>query len=235
MPDDPATRPRHDESARAGGEPVTLRRGGDSGSASERLTRVLLAGHAGHPGTARRALGDPDPRVRRGAIGALARCGGLSASEVLRALGDDAPPVRRRAAEASAAIHDSHDSQLARGLRSALGDDDALVVEAACWSLGERREVTALRSLASVAREHDDPRCREAAVAALGAIGRRDGLPAVLDALADRPGVRRRAVVALAAFTGGDVETALRRCLEDPDWQVRQSAEILLDSWGSHA
>jgi len=69
----------------------------------------------------------------------------------------------------------------------------------------------------------------EAAVAALGAIGDPAGLPAVLAALDDKPAIRRRAAVALAAFDGPDTEAALRRCLEDRDWQVRQVAEDLLD------
>jgi len=70
---------------------------------------------------------------------------------------------------------------------------------------------------------------REAAVAALGAMGDPEGLPAVLGALGDRPAVRRRAAVALAAFDDERAEAALRRCLEDRDWQVRQVAETLLD------
>jgi HEAT repeat protein len=50
----------------------------------------------------------------------------------------------------------------------------------------------------------------------------------VLAALEDKPAVRRRAAAALAAFDGPAVEAALRRCLEDRDWQVRQVAEDLL-------
>ena len=65
-------------------------------------------------------------------------------------------------------------------------------------------------------------------MAALGAIGDSAGLPAVLAALDDKPAVRRRAAVALAAFDGPSVEAALRRCLDDRDWQVRQVAEDLL-------
>ncbi|MDA8283480.1 MAG: HEAT repeat domain-containing protein, partial [Actinomycetota bacterium] len=64
--------------------------------------------------------------------------------------------------------------------------------------------------------------------AALGSIGDPAGLPAVLAATADKPAVRRRAVLALAPFEGPDVEAALRRAQEDRDWQVRQAAEDLL-------
>ena len=88
--------------------------------------------------------------------------------------------------------------------------------------------VPSLVELASAGSGHSDPLCREAAVAALGAIGDPAGLPAVLAALEDKPAVRRRAAVALAAFDGPDVESALRRCLDDRDWQVRQVAEDLL-------
>ncbi len=65
-------------------------------------------------------------------------------------------------------------------------------------------------------------------MAALGAIGDPAGLAAVVAALEDKPAVRRRGAAALAAFEGPEVETALRRCLEDRDWQVRQVAEDLL-------
>jgi HEAT repeat protein len=53
-------------------------------------------------------------------------------------------------------------------------------------------------------------------------------LGAVLAALEDKPAIRRRAVVALAAFDGDEVERALARAALDSDWQVRQTAEDLL-------
>ena len=86
----------------------------------------------------------------------------------------------------------------------------------------------------AVANGHGDALCREAAVAALGAIGHADGLPVVLEALGDRPTVRRRAVLALAAFDGPEVEAALERALTDRDWQVRQAAEDLLGNQRPH-
>ena len=74
---------------------------------------------------------------------------------------------------------------------------------------------------------HADPLCREAAVAALGAIGDEAGLPAILTATTDKPAVRRRATLALAPFEGPDVDAALERAAKDRDWQVRQAAEDL--------
>jgi len=94
--------------------------------------------------------------------------------------------------------------------------------------LGEHGRAGSVEALGRVATSHADPLCREAAVAALGAIGHGSGLATVLAALNDKPAVRRRAVVALAAFEGDEVEAALRRALEDRDWQVRQVAEDLL-------
>jgi len=88
-----------------------------------------------------------------------------------------------------------------------------------------RPEVDALER---VVRTHADPLCREAAVAALGAVGEAGALDTVLFALADKPAVRRRASIALAAFDDPRVDVALRACLEDRDWQVRQAAEDLL-------
>jgi HEAT repeat protein len=101
------------------------------------------------------------------------------------------------------------------------------VVEAAAWSSGEREpaEPGIVAVLARVGSGHDDPLCREAAVAALGAIGDPAGLPAILAATHDRPAVRRRAVLALAPFEGPEVDAAIERALQDRDWQVRQAAE----------
>jgi HEAT repeat protein len=103
------------------------------------------------------------------------------------------------------------------------------VVEAAAWASGERQppEPGVVTALVTVSTGHDDPLCREAAVAALGSIGDAAGLPAILAATSDRPAVRRRAVLALAPFAGPDVDAALERALVDRDWQVRQAAEDL--------
>ena len=100
------------------------------------------------------------------------------------------------------------------------------MVEAACFALGEIGEGPPTRSpaLSGVGRGHPDPLCREAAVAALGAIGDRRGLPAILHATADKPAVRRRAVLALAPFDGPEVEppwngparTGTGRCARPP-------------------
>ncbi|MDQ4132425.1 MAG: HEAT repeat domain-containing protein [Actinomycetota bacterium] len=183
-----------------------------------------MAGHTGDPDGARALAGDPSPVVRATVLSALARLGDIADDDVTAALADPSPVVRRRACEV-AVMRPSVD------LRPALQDADRGVVEAAAWALGERGEASAgaVSDLARVATGHDDPLCREAAVAALGAIGHEAGLPAILDALDDRPAVRRRAVIALAPFSGPEVDAALARAQGDRDRQVRQAAEDLSD------
>ncbi len=190
---------------------------------------MVLAGHRRDEPTAREALRSTDPTVRAAAVGALARMGRLEPAVVVAALGDPAPGVRRRACEEAARLPPVAAGPIEEALRTSLGDPDPLVVEAACWALGEHRARSAVDVLSSVGRRHPDARCREAAVAALGAVGDPAGKSAVREACAgDRPAVRRRAVVALAAFEGTDVERSLRAALGDRDWQVRQAAEVLL-------
>jgi HEAT repeat protein len=189
-----------------------------------RRRRVVVAGHTGDARGARQGLSDSQPAVRVSALGAADRLDVLTDLDLAAALSDPSPAVRRRACELAA-------GRPSVAVAPALGDGDASVVEMAAWSLGERGEaaaVPALISVSSMAGGHPEPLCREAAVAALGAIGDPAGLPAVLDALGDKPAVRRRAAVALAAFEGPEVDAALARCLEDRDWQVRQVAEDLL-------
>lgn len=190
---------------------------------------VIAAGHRGDVRRVRAALGEPDPSVWAAALGALGRLGALTASDVAHALREGPVSVRRRAAEAAATVSGlGSRSLLPTALRAALDDPDPLVAEASCFALGERHDRGAVSDLARVSVDHHDTRCREAAVAALGAIGDASGLPAVLRALGDKPTVRRRATVALAAFDGPEVEAALQRAAHDRDWQVREVAEILL-------
>ena len=191
----------------------------------ERRRRAAVAGHTGDAATARSLLLDDEAAVRATALGALARLGDLTDDDLVAGAADDAPEVRRRAAT-EARSHPAVD------LLPLLDDGDPLVAETAAWSLGERGDPAGpgvVERLSAVATTHDDALVREAAVAALGAIGDPGGLPAILAATTDKPAVRRRAVLALAPFEGEDVETALRRALDDRDWQVRQAAEDLLE------
>jgi HEAT repeat protein len=194
-----------------------------------RRRAAALAGHGGDEVEARRYLADPDGGVRAAALGALARLGAVTPGDVAVAAGDADAVVRRRAAEVIATTADLRDAATTV-LRSLLDDRDASVVEVTAWACGELEPADAglVAPLAVLAGEHDDPLVREAAVAALGAIGDAAGLPAILAATEDKPAVRRRAVLALAPFDGAEVDAALERATSDRDPQVRQAAEDLL-------
>jgi HEAT repeat protein len=197
-----------------------------AGHDSARKRRAAaMAGHEADADTALSFFDDDNDAVRATALGALARLGRITLPISARALADPSPTVRRRAAELATAM-------IGADFKPMLDDQDASVVEAACFALGEIRDATAVASLTRVASEHQDPLCRESAVAALGAIGDAAGLPAILAGLKDKPAVRRRAVIALAPFEGEQVQAALTHALSDRDWQVRQAAEDLLAPQG---
>ncbi len=182
-----------------------------------------MAGHRGDQATARGYLRDPDGRVRSTALTAVERCGALDDDDLELALADTDPIVRCRAAELSV----NHPAVSLLGL---LEDEDDAVVEVAAWASGERSpaEPGVIQRLSAIATDSEDPLCRESAVAALGAIGDDQGLPTILAATTDIAPVRRRAVIALAPFSGPEVDEALERACTDRDRQVRQSAEDLL-------
>lgn len=191
----------------------------------DRLRQVVVAGHEGDEATARVALTDPSADVRAAALGALARSGFLTPDDVRGGLTDSDRPVVVRAIELAIAMPEVD-------LLPVTESRDAVIVEAAAWALGERgadQDSEVVARLTVLTTGHSDALVREAAVAALGSIGDCAGLPAVLAATTDKPAVRRRAVVALAAFDGPEVEAALQRAKEDRDWQVRQIAEDLLE------
>jgi HEAT repeat protein len=197
----------------------------------QRRRDVAVAGHRGNETAARLGLTDGAAGVRGAALGALNRMGRLSVRDVRVGLSDHSASVRRRACEVSLGLPDDREEDVVEAVVGCLADDEYSVVEAACFALGERGEAAgrqAVGALSQVATQHPDPLCREAAVAALGAIGDGRGVPAILAAMNDKPAVRRRAVLALAPFGGRDVEAALRQATADRDWQVRQAAVELV-------
>jgi HEAT repeat protein len=173
---------------------------------------------------------DDDPRVRAVALAALVRGAprAVSAPAWRQAAADTDARVRLRAAQVAPALGRAATSSL---LCALLRDDSAWVAEAAAFAIGEHPHPAraATDALVAAAEHHDDALVREAAVAALGARADPATLPTVLRACDDKPAIRRRAVLALAAFDGPEVEARLRAALEDRDWQVRQAAEDLLN------
>jgi HEAT repeat protein len=216
----------------------------------ERRRRAAVAGHSGDLDEALRAIVDPHPSVRSLGYGALLRLGALSASLATEGLNDPDTLVVRRVIECVARQPAS--PEIDQVLLRLLADAPDVVAEVSAWALGERHQASdetadettetdadfraetkftgtqIVSALSTAATSHDDALVRESAAAALGAIGHSDGLTAVLHATSDKATVRRRAVLALAAFEGPEVTAALERARMDRDWQVRQAAEDLL-------
>lgn len=191
-------------------------------SARARRVAVIVAGHRGDSALPTSHLDDDDGDVRAAALHALERVGALTGAQVGAAFHDPDPTVRRQAAELAG-------RRPGIDLAPLLADEDQTVVEVAAWACGEQEVVAdaTLDLLVSLATGADEPLVREASAAALGAIGDERGLPAIITACADKPNVRRRAVLALAPFAGDEVDAAIERASSDRDWQVRQAAEDL--------
>lgn len=202
----------------------------DDPAAAQRRRDVIVAGHSGDATVARAHLQDDHADVRAAAIGALQRCSALTDADLVAALADLAPAVRRRAIELSAA-------RPSVSLLVLLHDADDTVAEVAAWAVGEQGEIEppsddVVDRLIALGTSANAPLVREAAIAALGAIGDERGLPAILAGCTDKPQIRRRAVLALAPFDGDDVVAAVEAALTDRDWQVRQAAEDLRRATG---
>lgn len=162
------------------------------------------------------------------ALRGLVRLHLVTSAQWRRILDDPDPSVRREALEqlAHAPLDDVAILDVAI---DRLDDDDALVVDAAAFALGEHAYVGGVERLCVVATDHDDARCRESAIASLGAIGDDRAREVILAALRDKAPIRRRAIVALSNFEGPDVEAALESASEDRDWQVRSAVSQLRD------
>jgi HEAT repeat protein len=188
---------------------------------------VIAGWSADEPG-ARELLASDDGGVRASALAALVRMDAASLSDLAGGIADASPLVRCRALRALPARW--IEARDVVDLRAVLGDPDPVVIEVACFVAGEclpPQEGTVER-LCSIATGHDDVLCRESAIAALGSIGDPAGRDAVLAGCSDKATVRRRAVLALAAFEGPEVDEQLAAMAHDVDWQVRQAAEELL-------
>lgn len=188
--------------------------------------RAAVAGHTGDEETARSLLDHADAVVRSTALSALARMNRINAALIAQSLNDPHPVVRRRALELAIPF-------ASVDLIGLLNDPDNSVVEQCAWAYGERASAApdAIEALCTIVTNHEDSLCREAAVAALGALGDEAALPTILAATKDKATVRRRAIIALAPFEGPEVDLALQLATKDRDWQVRQAAEDLLNEY----
>lgn len=195
-------------------------------SPDESLLRAGFAIGDDYVAILRANLVDDVGRRRVLALRGMVRQGLVTDDEWLSAIEDRDVDVRREALNLIAHVDEIRHDVFEAMLRS-LHDGDALVVDGAVFALGEHLYVGAVDQLCVIATSHDDARCRESAIAALGAIGDDRARPAILAALDDKPPVRRRAIVALSNFEGPDIDAALERARDDRDWQVRAAVNQL--------
>jgi HEAT repeat protein len=203
---------------------------GDDSTLAESIEESLLrAGFAvgdDHVGVLRTNLQSPLARQRVLALRGVVRQNLVTSDDWRHALSDPDVDVRREALNQIAHAQ-IEDDAIFGALMELLSDEDALVVDGAVFALGEHLFVGAVDQMCAIATNHEDARCRESAIAALGAIGDDRARPAILAALDDKPPVRRRAIVALSNFEGPDIDEALARASEDRDWQVRAAVNQL--------
>jgi HEAT repeat protein len=174
------------------------------------------------------SLGAPIVRHRVLALRGLVRRGAMDGARWHAVLDDPDVELRRDALEQLAHASNVDPAELDDVL-GLLDDDDALVVDAAAFALGEHLYAPAVGRLIEVAANHDDARCRESSIASLGSIGDDAALATIIAALDDKAPIRRRAIVALANFEGPEVDAALARASDDRDWQVRAAVTQLRD------
>jgi len=176
-------------------------------------------------------LDDSQPAVRRLAI---ARCGDVLARDenspvqhALERLLVESPDARDRTAAAEALGRSGATSIDA--LLSATKDEHPSVLEAVANACGEIESPDAVPWLMEAAETHSDNLVREAAVAALGAIGDHAAVEVLLRLVTDGPPqVRRRSVVALTVFDDPRIEPALRAAAADRNPMVREVAEMVV-------
>jgi len=174
--------------------------------------------------------GDPRPllthergTVRAQAYIALGKRGGLGTPDREKARSD--PDFRVRLAVLCAETPEE------LGITTALAmtyDDETVVADRAIWILGELADPASVPRLCELAENAAEMLLRESAIAALGAIGDARAVPLIVAAMTkEKVYVRRRAVVASAAFEGPEVREARQAALSDRDAQVRALVEDL--------
>ncbi len=170
-------------------------------------------------------LAHPDAAIRRLAVSVLSGAP-EHIDEVAGLLSDPDPRVRAEAAEVLGGFGNG---ALAPLRRAAAAETHDVVVEAIAHAFGELADREAVAWLVALAGGDGPTTVRETAVAALGAIGDAAALDVLLT-LSRRapPQVRRRCVVALTVFDGGEAEAAIREALTDRNPMVREAAEMAI-------
>ncbi|HSC29508.1 MAG TPA: HEAT repeat domain-containing protein [Vicinamibacterales bacterium] len=162
---------------------------------------------------------------------ALQRIGDKRAVPALRHLLDASGRYTRAfAARGLGATRDEPSAEALLRLLTPSGHAGLEVTVAAVRALAQIQAPAAVKPLTAIVSDPAvDPNLRLEAVAALGALRDRDGLPYALDLLADRsPALRTAALRAVAAIDQESLIFALATMDPDPDWRVRAALAALL-------
>lgn len=171
-------------------------------------------------------LDNDDPVLRRMSTTALDTQSANSLFDVLVALlNDDEASVRVAAAEKLGVCGERSLAYLAR----AQADDAPEVREAVATAYGDLSNASVIPWLVEVGNDDQDRTVKEAAVAALGAIGSDEAIDPLLEFIAKGPPqVRRRAIAAITVFDDPRIEPAIERAAFDRNPGVREAAEMVV-------
>ncbi len=123
-----------------------------------------------------------------------------------------------------------------RDIFAASDDEDPRLQRYLVMVLGRVGDGAAVPVLTRALAADDDTETRMGAAWALGALGRPEGVPALLAALEDtEPGVRTVAAYALGSLKAPSAAEPLRQRLEDPAADVRWNAALALAQLGDPA
>jgi HEAT repeat protein len=171
-------------------------------------------------------LRSEDPVLARIATTALTPSQAFENMKALTALTQDADPSLRASAAEKLGSCGSEALETLSGLEY---DPDPTVRECLATAYGEIDSADTVPWLSFAARDDSDRHVKEAATAALGAIGNNAGLETLLLLINDGPPqVRRRAIAAITVFDDERVEPAIRRAALDRNPGVREAAEMVV-------
>lgn len=176
------------------------------------------------------ALSDSNPGVGEAAFNALLQIGGRAVPELIDSLPRVDRDSRRDIAHLLGQIGDT---RAIPSLVHTVWDKEPLVVQAALrafQTMGER----AIPGLVTLL-QHKDERIRIASAWALGEIGNREAVPALIKAMEDRksPSLRQQAADALGRIGYAEAVNPLIRALGDREKEVRKEAADALRKIGS--
>ncbi|GMQ92530.1 MAG: hypothetical protein BMS9Abin12_0006 [Acidimicrobiia bacterium] len=171
-------------------------------------------------------LDHEDPVLRRMATTALSRESSNAMFDSIVALLEDTDGSVRAAAAEKLGVCGR---RALEHLAEAAGDPEPKVREAVATAYGELADPSAIGWLVEVGNNDTDRTVKEAAVAALGAVGDDAAIDPLLGFIASGPPqVRRRAIAAITVFDDPRIEPAIQRATFDRNPGVRETAEMVV-------